>query len=173
MLLLLNKAIKFATKCHEGQVRKYNNRPYITHPLRVAERVSIEFFGDENLYCIAVLHDVIEDCGIKREYLEEHFNKEIADGVYGLTNQSTLTDCSHLNRSYRKRIDRIAISKLPINLKIIKCLDRIDNIKELDKSDDFSKIYSVESFQLLTESLYDIPYKYKEELFKAIGELVL
>ena len=33
----LDKAIKFATKAHEGQTRKYTGEPYIVHPLAVME----------------------------------------------------------------------------------------------------------------------------------------
>ena len=37
---MINKAREFATKAHEGQVRKGTNRPYIVHPIEVGDIVS-------------------------------------------------------------------------------------------------------------------------------------
>lgn len=57
-LSLLHRCIILATESHAGQVDKAGE-PYILHPLRV--------MCDSNLTteierCVAVLHDVIEDC---------------------------------------------------------------------------------------------------------------
>ena len=56
----LKKAIEFATKAHEGQVRKYTGEPYIVHPLEVAEIVKTVEHTEEMLMA-AVLHDTVED----------------------------------------------------------------------------------------------------------------
>ena len=37
---MLDEAILFATKAHEGQVRKGTTRPYIIHPLEVGNLIS-------------------------------------------------------------------------------------------------------------------------------------
>ena len=52
---LLEKAIKIASICHEGQVDKAG-KPYILHPLTVME--SVDTLPEKIL---AVLHDTIED----------------------------------------------------------------------------------------------------------------
>jgi hypothetical protein len=54
----LNEAIALATRFHEGATDK-QGEPYITHPLRVMERVTTP---DEKL--AAVLHDLLEDTPI-------------------------------------------------------------------------------------------------------------
>lgn len=54
---LLSKAIVLATNAHNGQFDKAGN-PYILHPLRVMDLLEEK---DEELQCIAILHDVIED----------------------------------------------------------------------------------------------------------------
>ena len=37
---MIDKAIEFATKAHEGQLRKGTSRPYIVHPIEVGDIVS-------------------------------------------------------------------------------------------------------------------------------------
>ena len=69
-LTVIKKAIAFATKAHEGQMRKGTTRPFITHPLEVAQIVST-MTEDKEVICAAILHDTIEDCeGITKEILE-------------------------------------------------------------------------------------------------------
>ena len=58
---MIDDAIEFATKAHEGQFRKGTRRPYIVHPIEVADIVSA-MTNDEEVICAAVLHDTIEDC---------------------------------------------------------------------------------------------------------------
>lgn len=50
-------AVKIATECHKGQKDKAG-ADYINHPLRVSELCEHEISK-----CVAVLHDVMEDCG--------------------------------------------------------------------------------------------------------------
>jgi (p)ppGpp synthase/HD superfamily hydrolase len=54
---LLSKAILIATNAHHGQFDKGGN-PYILHPFKV---MSLLEETDEELQCVALLHDVIED----------------------------------------------------------------------------------------------------------------
>ena len=49
--------LEIAEKAHEGQTRYDGVTPYIVHPRAVADQ-----FDDYFLKCIAILHDVIEDC---------------------------------------------------------------------------------------------------------------
>ena len=37
---MINDAMEFAAKAHEGQFRKGTRRPYIVHPIEVADIVS-------------------------------------------------------------------------------------------------------------------------------------
>lgn len=57
--MTLEQAIAFAAACHEGQKDKVGET-YILHPLRVMRRV-----GTQAERRVAVLHDVIEDCGVE------------------------------------------------------------------------------------------------------------
>lgn len=64
---MIDRAVEFATKAHEGQFRKGTRRPYIVHPIEVKDIVST-MTRDEEVISAAVLHDTIEDCqGVTRE----------------------------------------------------------------------------------------------------------
>ena len=54
---LLGKVLVLATNAHAGQFDK-GGKPYILHPLAVMALLNSD---DEELQCIALLHDVIED----------------------------------------------------------------------------------------------------------------
>ena len=56
-------AIRFCYSAHAGQLDKAG-LPYVNHPLHLAEQMSTE---DET--CVALLHDVMEDCGATPEDL--------------------------------------------------------------------------------------------------------
>jgi (p)ppGpp synthase/HD superfamily hydrolase len=54
---LLGKVLVLATNAHAGQFDRGGN-PYILHPLKVMHYLKSD---DEELQCIALLHDVVED----------------------------------------------------------------------------------------------------------------
>lgn len=143
---LIIKAAQFAAKCHEGQFRKFTNRPYITHPIRVAGRVATHSIATDELVAAAFLHDVVEDCGVTLDYLAAEFGPVVASHVQHLTNTSKATE---LPRAERKRIDRERIALISHECKIVKLIDRIDNLGEIDRSTAFATLYAVESRQLL------------------------
>lgn len=58
-----SKAFELANFAHKEQIRKDINAPYISHPMAVASKV-LEWGGDENQFMAALLHDVIEKCGV-------------------------------------------------------------------------------------------------------------
>lgn len=64
---MLNKAIMIATMAHDNQFDKAG-QPYILHPLKVMHYLKSD---DEELMCIAVLHDVLEDSDVTYEDLLE------------------------------------------------------------------------------------------------------
>ena len=78
---MIDRAIEFATKAHEGQFRKGTRRPYIVHPIEVGDIVST-MTTDEEVISAAILHDTIEDCkGVTREVLAENFSERVASLV--------------------------------------------------------------------------------------------
>jgi GTP pyrophosphokinase len=85
---LVAEADRFAEECHAGAVRRYTGAPYIEHPRRVAAMVAEHFAEDEDLVAAALLHDVVEDCGITVAEIERRFGMAVASVVEALTNPS-------------------------------------------------------------------------------------
>ncbi|WP_211913128.1 hypothetical protein [Tardiphaga alba] len=79
---MLSRMISLATERHAGQFDK-GGRPYILHCLTVMHRLRTD---DEELQCIAVGHDLIEDTDIEAcNLIEMGFSVRIAGGILDLT----------------------------------------------------------------------------------------
>ncbi len=82
---MLSKAILIATQAHAGQFDK-GGKPYICHPLTVMHKVGN---SNEVVQCIAVLHDVIEDCTSKTIYMD---GQQVSISFAMLASQGMSTD---------------------------------------------------------------------------------
>lgn len=167
---IILKAAALAVRAHAGQKRKYTGFPYITHPARVAGRVGILPGATEEMVAAAYLHDVLEDTTITREEIEEATNAQVGFYVDCMTNKSKGTG---LPRDQRKALDRKHLSEVPAEVKLIKTLDRIDNLLEMtDSPADFKRVYAAESLLLadvlgpgpLVDDLRAIANKMKESV---------
>jgi (p)ppGpp synthase/HD superfamily hydrolase len=79
---LLNKMLVLATNRHAGQFDRGGN-PYILHPLKVMYYLKTT---DEELQCIALGHDMIEDTNTTyAELISLGFTDRIIDGIRALT----------------------------------------------------------------------------------------
>lgn len=74
---MIKEAVEFARRAHEGAFRKGTNIPYITHPLETAVIVS-QMTSEEAMITAALLHDTIEDAGVKSEDIEREFGPRVA-----------------------------------------------------------------------------------------------
>lgn len=85
---MVEKAVAFATKSHEGTFRKGTKIPYIVHPLETAVIVAL-MVTDEEMICAALLHDVVEDTGVTEAELKEEFGPRVAELVMEETEDKT------------------------------------------------------------------------------------
>ena len=109
----LEHAIALAAKAHAGQVDKAG-APYILHPLRMMLRLTTL---EERM--VAVLHDVVEDCGISFEQLRaEGFSDEVVAGVDALTRRE--------DETYEAFIERAGQSPLGRRVKLADLEDNSD-----------------------------------------------
>lgn len=148
---LEQRALKFATEAHGAQMRRYEEKPYIYHPVAVAEIVRT-FGGSEEMIAAALLHDVVEDTPVTLDEVRKEFGDKVHDLVEWLTDVSKPTDG---NRAVRKQIDLEHIAKAPADAKTIKLADIIDNARSIRQYDqNFWKVYRVECGRLL-EVMHD------------------
>ncbi|MBI2756311.1 MAG: bifunctional (p)ppGpp synthetase/guanosine-3',5'-bis(diphosphate) 3'-pyrophosphohydrolase [Chloroflexi bacterium] len=79
----IDRAYAFACEAHRPQVRE-SGEPYINHPLAVAETLA-QLRLDTDTIVGALLHDVLEDCGIPSSEIETRFGRTVALLVDGVT----------------------------------------------------------------------------------------
>jgi (p)ppGpp synthase/HD superfamily hydrolase len=143
---MYNQATAFATWVHEDQVRKYNGFLYVTHPIRCAHR-ALNLLEDVDLAIAMLLHDGPEDQIEKcpPSLIEVLYGKRVRALVDSLTNPSKCHP--ELNREARKAMDRKHVGEASIYTKMLKMIDRIDNLNELDLAKDpgFATLYCSES----------------------------
>lgn len=82
---LLNKMITLAANAHADQYDRGGN-PYILHCMKVMHYVKS---NDEELQCIALGHDLIEDTYVTADYLKVDlgFTARIVNGIVAMTKQ--------------------------------------------------------------------------------------
>lgn len=124
---MVEKAVAFARKAHEGQFRKGTKRPYIAHPIEVS-RIVAGMTRDEEIISAAVLHDTIEDCeGITRELLERKFGVRVAALVEGESEDKSKTWIE------RKRATIIGLGAQPLEGQMIALADKLSNMRDIDR----------------------------------------
>ena len=113
----LERAIAIAAAAHEGQVDK-GGAPYILHPLKVMLRVNTL---EERI--VAVLHDVVEDCGVSFDDLrKEGFSETVLMAIASVTKVP--------GESYEAFVERAAQN--PIG--------RVVKLADLEENSDLSRI---------------------------------
>ena len=80
---MLDKAVDFAVKMHEGQSRA-SGEPYITHPIAVAGLL-LDIGLDSPTIAAALLHDCIEDTPATSEEITAKFGSEVCMLVTSVT----------------------------------------------------------------------------------------
>ena len=101
----LSKMISLATERHAGQFDK-GGRPYILHPLTVMHRLRTE---DEELQCIAVGHDLLEDTLTAVEELTAlGFSERVVRGIDILTKREEQTQADYRQR-VKSNIDAVRV----------------------------------------------------------------
>jgi guanosine-3',5'-bis(diphosphate) 3'-pyrophosphohydrolase len=145
---LVDMAISFATKCHDGQLRKGGaGIPYITHPLDVMDRLKRHGVDDEVTLAAAVLHDVVEDCGITVAFLIELFGVDVGATV------AEVTDPPNVSKNKAKRLQIAKAPTMSLKAKLIKLADKTSNVHDIVEN---PPGWTAESIQGYTRSASDL-----------------
>lgn len=107
-------AVVFALRCHEGQEykRKGDTWPFAVHVICVALRM--ESPAEQ---IVALLHDVVEDCGVELREIGERFGEQVEINVWYLTRRDGETYSDYLYRVRRQELARkVKLADLAENL---------------------------------------------------------
>lgn len=145
------RAAQFASIAHNGDTRKWCGDKYIVHPLRVANRALLRLDASEKMVAMALLHDVVEHGADVQTVLKE-FGEDITVGVVALSKKRKIEGQS---RKERNAIYLEQLRKADKDVKVVKLLDRIDNLMDisgqisaLNSNADFALMYAAESLEL-------------------------
>jgi GTP pyrophosphokinase len=137
----VESALDFAQRAHNGQKRR-SGEAYIEHPIATASQLAVMRL-DATTLAAALLHDVIEDCGITQAELQQKFGAEVARLVDGVTKlkkldlisspdqqapESPTTPEAARTASLRKMLVAMAED---IRVVLIKLSDRLHNMQTL------------------------------------------
>jgi len=127
----IRAAYDFAAAAHEGQDR-LSGEPYITHPVAVTQLLA-DLHMDSSALKAALLHDVIEDCGVTSATLTAKFGADVTRLVEGATKiehyQPTGPNAATADaETLRKMLLAMAED---VRVVIIKVADRLHNMRTI------------------------------------------
>lgn len=120
-------ALDFAAKAHQGQKRKKSGDPYIVHPMRVAQMLTL---GDTStivqphMVVAAILHDVVEDTEVTQADIYKEFDYAAAVLVEVLTKDPKQTKGEYVR----------GVIEHSLEASLIKVADRLDNLRDAAKA---------------------------------------
>ncbi len=154
---LLQKAIDLAVRAHRDS-EDPPGEPYIIHPMRVMLKVSQsdDAHQDEQLRCVAILHDTLERTDLKADDLKEAgMPKEVVQAVRLLTHDD---DTSYSDYVIQLKPDRLA--------RAVKIADLMDNADlrhvtfRPEKNKDRKRVIRyAASFKFLTDQMSEQDYR--------------
>lgn len=123
---LVGDAFELARTAHAGQTRNGSGgRPYIEHPLAVAEQLA-GYECPDRVLAAALLHDVVEESEIGVEEIRLRFGEEVAGLVAALTDAEEIEPYIQ-----RKRVHRAAVEAAGREALIIYAADKLSNVSAL------------------------------------------
>ncbi len=173
---LLDYAIYFATKAHNGQKRKTDKEvDMIFHPFTVS-MILQRAGASTNAVIAGVLHDVVEDTKYTLEDVKNEFGEAVAKIVWEVSENKSL-------EWKERKIDAINKMKTAsLDGKLVECADKISNLECLyavyqEKGNDVWKDFNkpVEEQKWYYKSMYDAVIENtneENELFKKYKEIL-
>jgi guanosine-3',5'-bis(diphosphate) 3'-pyrophosphohydrolase len=130
---LVKSAYEFASRAHEGQVRK-TGEPFLEHPVQTA-MILAGLQLDATTLAAALLHDVLEDCGVSLSEVETKFGPEVSRLVDGTTKLGRLSwkgDGDSRQESQVQNLRKMLLAMAQdLRVVFIKLADRLHNMRTL------------------------------------------
>jgi len=125
---LVTRAYHFSNEAHKDQ-KRYSGDPYTVHTTNVGFFLA-EAGLDAQTIAAGLLHDTIEDAGVKAKDIAEQFGKEVLYLVEGVTKLGALR-YRGLERHTESLRNLFAATAKDIRVLIVKLMDRLHNAKTL------------------------------------------
>ena len=102
---IVRSALILAREAHEGQTRNASGgRPYIDHPVAVAERLA-ELDRSDEVLAAALLHDVVEDSELEVEDIRSQIGQRVAEIVDALSDDEAIESYEARKGEHRRRVE--------------------------------------------------------------------
>jgi len=126
-ILLITRALDFATRAHTDQRRKgAREEPYINHLADVAWLLAQATSGkDAALIAAGLLHDTIEDQGVTQATLASEFGEDVAALV------GEVTDDKSLPKAERKHLQIEHAPHKSQRARMLKIADKTSNLRAI------------------------------------------
>lgn len=122
----VREALETARGAHAGQIRNNSGgRPYIDHPLAVAELLAEHDYGEEVL-AAALLHDVVEESELEVADVRKRFGEPVAGLVEALTDDPEIEPYERRKDEQRRQVELAGANALAIY-----AADKLNNIRAL------------------------------------------
>jgi guanosine-3',5'-bis(diphosphate) 3'-pyrophosphohydrolase len=187
---LIREAYEFAWNCHDGQQRESGD-PFIVHPVDAAVTVA-SLNLDAAAIMAALLHDVVEDCGVPNEDISAKFGSDVASVVEGVTKLSRLTlartddstwddgaQADNLRKMFLAMAEdlRVVVVKLADRLHNMRTLGVLPRQKQMRIARETADIYAPLAHRLglgqIASELDDLAFRYTEpERYDEIVRLI-
>jgi guanosine-3',5'-bis(diphosphate) 3'-pyrophosphohydrolase len=102
-LPLMQAAVAYAKRTHDGQRRKVDGAPFIVHPLEVASLLYYAGASD-HLIAAGALHDTIEKTEVIASDLRERFGSRVATLVLAVSEDETITGYARRKAALREQV---------------------------------------------------------------------
>jgi hypothetical protein len=172
----LERAFTFASAKHDGQVRKFSGKPYVTHPQNVCNILtdvgaSHGLTIDEGIIVAAMLHDVLEDTDCTKEEIEQIFGTRVANLVLAVTNDKEAISKVGKTAYLEEKVNAMNSDEL-----LIKLADRLDNVSDAggDDNNDWLVAYAQQTKRVFFDSFRNeaILGPLHKKILSRIGEIV-
>ena len=126
----LERALRYAAVCHQGQERRGSGVPYFQHVVAVAlvlDRLGFE----EDVVVAGLLHDVIEDTEATREDVRDRFGPGVAELVASCSEVKNDDEGRERPWIDRKRDHLEALAGAPAEARAVALADKLHNLASI------------------------------------------